>query len=129
MKNRLKVALLSGLLVLVASASAWAQTTSNPSQTAPDPPPTTPDPPQACPKPPQMTYDEVGEFLTSDCRNGLPDPIQYISARPRREPLRLDWLVDSRTRRILQQSELFRPPIGKRLPDAALLSARGFSPR
>lgn len=76
MKNRLKVGLLSALLVLVATASAWAQTTPNPSQTAPDPPPTTPDPPQACPKPPQMTYDEV--FLTSDCRNGFPDPIRYI---------------------------------------------------
>jgi hypothetical protein len=25
-----------------------------------------------------MTYDEVGELLTSDCRNGFPDPIQYI---------------------------------------------------
>jgi hypothetical protein len=71
MKNRLKVGLLSGLLVLVASASAWAQT-------APDPPPTTPDPQQAYPKPPQMTYHEVEEFLTSDCRNGFPDPIQYI---------------------------------------------------
>jgi Alginate export len=78
MKNRLKVGLLSALLVLVATASAGAQTTPNPSQTAPNPPPTTPDPLQACPKPPQMTYNEVGEFLTSDCRNGFPDPIQYI---------------------------------------------------
>lgn len=114
MKNRLKVVLRSTLLVLVATASAWPQTN--------------PDPPQACPKPPQMTYDEVGEFLNSDCRNGLPDPIQYIPLG-HDENYCLDWLLDSRTRRILQQSELFRPPIGKRLPDAALLSARGFSPR
>jgi Alginate export len=55
--------LVSALLLLVVSGSAWAQT---------------PDPPPSCPKLPQMTYDENAQFLRSDCRSSLPDPIQFI---------------------------------------------------
>ena len=64
MNYRLKVGLLSALLLIVASAGTRAQTSL--------------DPPQPCPKPPQMTYDEDGQFLRADCRGGFPDPIQYI---------------------------------------------------
>jgi Alginate export len=52
------------LVLILASGSAWAQTA---------PAPSTP-----CPKLPQMTYDEDGQFLRSDCRNGFPDPVQFI---------------------------------------------------
>jgi hypothetical protein len=64
MKSHLLKFLVFVLPLLAAGASALAQTA--------------PDPPTPCPKLPQMTYDEDGQFLRSDCRNGFLDPIQYI---------------------------------------------------
>ena len=64
MNGRLNEFLVSALLLLVPSCSAWAQ----------EPAPATP-----CPKLPQMTYDENARYLaSSDCRTSLLDPIQFI---------------------------------------------------
>ena len=119
MKNRLKVGLLSALLVLVATVSASAQTTHDPSQTAPDPP-------QACPKPPQMTYDEVGECLTSDWRNDFPEAIRNISLGHDENYYASIAFRIRECGEYFGSQELFQQTIGKRLPDAALTSARGF---
>jgi hypothetical protein len=56
--------LASALLFFVASGFAWGQAAQ--------------DPPSPCPGLPAMTYDEDAQFLRPDCRNSLPDPIQFI---------------------------------------------------
>jgi hypothetical protein len=64
MNGRLSEFLVSALLLLDPSGSAWAQAS------APAPP---------CPKLPQMTYDEnAGYLASSDCRTSLLEPIQFI---------------------------------------------------
>jgi Alginate export len=68
-KNAAKV---TGLLLLVAIVSAWAQTADQEQPPCPNPPPPIP----------QMTYDEDVRYLANPaCRTGLLDSLQFIPLR------------------------------------------------
>src|ERR1700720_4074430 len=68
-KNAAKV---TGLLLLVAIVSVWAQTADQEQPPCPNPPPPIP----------QMTYDEGVRYLANPaCRTGLLDSLQFIPLR------------------------------------------------
>ncbi len=72
--QRLRHAHLVGLLVLVASVSAWAQTEATKE--------TKPPCPSSEPSFPQMTYDEDNRFLSNpECRKEFLDRLKYIPLR------------------------------------------------
>src|SRR5216683_5727683 len=69
---RARTARATGVLVLVAGVSAWAQTADQGQPSCPSPPPTLP----------QMTYDEDVRYLENPaCRTGFLDSLQFIPLR------------------------------------------------
>src|ERR1700716_2502879 len=67
-----KLTRVTALLVLLAGASAWAQTADQVQPSCPGPPHTLP----------QMTYDEDVRYLQNPaCRNGFLDSLQFIPLR------------------------------------------------